>query len=194
MSFGTPTTVPGHPSPFFGVVDTTENAFRLVIAARRGLVPRISQRLRHAELKEMITNGAVFLFSVEESGMKRWRDGLFWSPSRIDGNFLVYKEMNPVGEGRSSREEWLSSSAQDPNGGLKAGGLHKRTITVKIEGHEFHVISYYRPEDVESGRLNVISSRPDITNLDLPEDLFRTADYRVAPQFFTHSEMRSSPT
>lgn len=89
MSFGTPTTIPSHPSPFFGVVDTTENAFRLVIAAQRGLVPRIAQRLRHAELKEMITNGAVFVFSVEESGMKRWRDGLFWSPSRIDGNFLV---------------------------------------------------------------------------------------------------------
>lgn len=34
--------------------------------------------------------------------------------------------MNPVGEGRSSREEWLSSSSQEPNGGLKVGGLHKR--------------------------------------------------------------------
>ncbi|KAF7966599.1 hypothetical protein HWV62_37783 [Athelia sp. TMB] len=192
MSFGTPTTVPGHPSPFFGFVDTTDNAFRLVLAAQRGLVPRIAQRLRHAELKEMITNGAIFVFSVEESGMKRWRDGLFWSPSRIDGNFLVYKEMNPVGEGRSSREEWLSSSSQDPNGGLKVGGLNKRTITVKVEGHEYHVISYYRPEDVDSGRLNVLSNRADIMALDLPQHLFRMADYRVPPQFTTPSERRSS--
>lgn len=52
----------------------------------------------------MIKSGAVFVFSVEESGIKRWTgeiafitqtasaydaDGLLWSPSRIVGNFLV---------------------------------------------------------------------------------------------------------
>lgn len=91
MSFGLPPTTPSHPylKPFFGVVDNTIHAFQLVLAAQRGIVPRIAQRLKQAELREMITSGAVFIFSVEESGMKRWRDGLFWTPSRIDGNFLV---------------------------------------------------------------------------------------------------------
>lgn len=37
----------------------------------------------------MVGSGAVFIFAVEESGMKRWTDGRGWSPSRIDGNFLV---------------------------------------------------------------------------------------------------------
>jgi len=37
----------------------------------------------------MITSGAVFVFSVEESGIKRWTDSMVWSPSRIVGNFLV---------------------------------------------------------------------------------------------------------
>lgn len=37
----------------------------------------------------MIKSGAVFIFSVEESGIKRWTEGLAWSQSRISGNFLV---------------------------------------------------------------------------------------------------------
>lgn len=37
----------------------------------------------------MIRSGAVFVFSVEESGIKRWTEGLAWSQSRISGNFLV---------------------------------------------------------------------------------------------------------
>lgn len=91
MSFGLPPTTPNHPypQPFFGVVDNTVHAFQLVLAAQKGMVPRISQRLKQIELREVITSGAIFVFSVEESGMKRWRDGLFWTPSRIDGNFLV---------------------------------------------------------------------------------------------------------
>lgn len=37
----------------------------------------------------MVKSGAVFIFATEESGIKRWTEGLAWSPSRIDGNFLV---------------------------------------------------------------------------------------------------------
>jgi len=35
----------------------------------------------------MITSGAVFVFSVEESGIKRWTDSMVWSPSRNCGQF-----------------------------------------------------------------------------------------------------------
>ncbi|CAO3597762.1 unnamed protein product [Absidia cylindrospora] len=27
-------------------------------------------------------------------GIKRWTDGLVWSPSRIFGNFLIYRELD----------------------------------------------------------------------------------------------------
>lgn len=37
----------------------------------------------------MVVSGAVFVFDVAEAAMKRWTDGKMWSPSRIDGNFLV---------------------------------------------------------------------------------------------------------
>jgi hypothetical protein len=74
--------------PFVGYVETTIHALRLIYAARQGVIPRITRRLNYAERKTMIKSGAVFVFGVEESGIKRWRDGLHWSSSRI-GNFLV---------------------------------------------------------------------------------------------------------
>ncbi|KAF9969715.1 hypothetical protein BGZ73_007778 [Actinomortierella ambigua] len=41
----------------------------------------------------LIDHGAVFVFREDESGISRWTDGRIWSPSRISGNFLVYKEL-----------------------------------------------------------------------------------------------------
>lgn len=107
--------------PFYGYIDTTEDALRLIEvrvtqtfgyfnitglrfprtppvllylivpykAARRGILPRVTRRLNELERRSMIRSGAVFVFSVEESGIKRWTEGLAWSQSRISGNFLV---------------------------------------------------------------------------------------------------------
>lgn len=74
---------------FFGTVDNTIEALRLVRAAQLGIVPRVKQRLDAEERKKMVVSGAVFVFDVEEAAMKRWTDGKIWSTSRIDGNFLV---------------------------------------------------------------------------------------------------------
>ena len=75
--------------PFQGYVETTGDALRLIQAARSGMIPRITRRLNELERRSMIRSGAIFVFSVEESGIKRWTEGLQWSPSRIAGNFLV---------------------------------------------------------------------------------------------------------
>ncbi|KAG0194213.1 hypothetical protein DFQ28_000932 [Apophysomyces sp. BC1034] len=45
----------------------------------------------------MIQSGSVFVFDERESGIKRWTDGLVWSPSRILGNFLIYRELDKRG-------------------------------------------------------------------------------------------------
>src|ERR1700737_200337 len=74
---------------FIGIVETTVEAMRLIYAAHHGIIPRISRRLNLAERKEWIVSGAVFVFDVEESKIRRWTDGLDWTPSRIAGNFLV---------------------------------------------------------------------------------------------------------
>ena len=51
----------------------------------------------------MITSGSVFVFDEDESGIKRWTDGFFWSPSRILGNFLLYRETDKRGAGHRGR-------------------------------------------------------------------------------------------
>jgi hypothetical protein len=84
--------------PWSGWIETTGDALLILEAARRGLIPRVTRRLVDAERK-MITSGSVFVFDEDESGIKRWTDGFFWSPSRILGNFLLYRETDKKGAG-----------------------------------------------------------------------------------------------
>ena len=58
--------------PFIGYVETTLNALRLIHAARQGVIPRITRRLNDSERRTMIKSGAVFVFCVQESQIKRW--------------------------------------------------------------------------------------------------------------------------
>ena len=91
--------------PWSGWIETTGDALLILEAARRGLIPRVTRRLVDSERK-MITSGSVFVFDEDESGIKRWTDGFFWSPSRILGNFLLYRETEKRGAGhRSARAE-----------------------------------------------------------------------------------------
>lgn len=88
--------------PWCGWIETTGDALIILEAARRGLIPRVTRRLVDAERK-MITSGSVFVFDEDESGIKRWTDGFFWSPSRILGNFLLYRETDKRGAGHRGR-------------------------------------------------------------------------------------------
>lgn len=65
-------------------------------------------------------SGSVFVFDEHESGIKRWTDGLIWSPSRILGNFLIYRETHkPKRNSQSSANQQQSYSIEtfnyDPN-------------------------------------------------------------------------------
>ncbi|CAO3638177.1 unnamed protein product [Cunninghamella echinulata] len=77
---------------FFGYVETTHDSLILLEASRQGILPRVRRRLQEQE-RQLIKSGAVFCFNENESGIKRWTDGLVWSPSRILGNFLIYREL-----------------------------------------------------------------------------------------------------
>lgn len=89
MTSAVPSVTPSSDVPFLGFVETTGDALRLVQAARQGLIPRITRRLNDEERGRIVCSGSIFIFSVEESGIKRWTEGLSWSASRIAGNFLV---------------------------------------------------------------------------------------------------------
>ena len=122
--------------PWSGWIETTGDALLILEAARRGLIPRVTRRLVDTERK-MITSGSVFVFDEDESGIKRWTDGFYWSPSRILGNFLLYRETDK----RSTVHRGPKSDApsSDPNA----------TDGAKVEGS-----SLSRPK-TDSGHVGV---------------------------------------
>ncbi|GAA95276.1 uncharacterized protein L969DRAFT_92465 [Mixia osmundae IAM 14324] len=78
---------------FFGYVETTLDALLVFEACHRGILAKVPRRLQDKE-KELIRSGSIFVFDEKEAGIKRWTDGMIWSPSRILNNFLVYREMD----------------------------------------------------------------------------------------------------
>ncbi|KAF8130539.1 Gti1/Pac2 family-domain-containing protein [Boletus edulis] len=208
--------------PWSGWIETTGDALLILEAARRGLIPRVTRRLVDSERK-MITSGSVFVFDEDESGIKRWTDGFFWSPSRILGNFLLYRETDKRGAGhrgvRAEPPETVNEHSQynvdgarlegqslsRPKGesgstGLdrqrervlvgsltnsykfKSDGLMKKTFSLTIGGVSQHLISYYKIEDVEQGRLRSPSSLPELASLDISPEYLDKTHFRNPPK------------
>ncbi|KAL5526635.1 PTH2 [Sanghuangporus sanghuang] len=192
--------------PFYGFVETTGDALRLIQAARQGIIPRITRRLNDLERRAMIRSGAIFIFSDEESGIKRWTEGLSWSASRIVGNFLVYREVSDrsnartVAEGRRAAKrrgntnelsaaelaeqklaKALVGCLSDGSGRFKPNGLIKKTITINVDGSDHHLIAYYNQDDVRLGRLLPLTSRLDIMALEISPELLESTKFRIPP-------------
>ncbi|KAG6836637.1 hypothetical protein H0H93_005664 [Arthromyces matolae] len=206
--------------PWSGWIETTGDALLILEAARRGLIPRVTRRLVDSERK-MICSGSVFVFDEDESGIKRWTDGFFWSPSRILGNFLLYRETDKRGSGhRGSKSEAssdnnehhyndsskLEGSLSRPKGDdahlassdkriertlmgsltnsykFKPDGLMKKTFSLTIGGVSQHLISYYKIEDVQNGRLRPPSSLPELASLDISPEYLDKTHFRNPPK------------
>jgi len=120
---------PQHPNarPFFGMVETTVQALRLVHAARLSVIPRIIRRLDGRERNEMVVSGAVFVFSEEESGIRRWTDGRLFLSSRIDGNFLVSE--------RHIRRPWMRRGIPASQSSGVQGAEREKTWSQKYKPH-----------------------------------------------------------
>jgi hypothetical protein len=111
MYSGTPPSAPGSGSSslgsntlqptFTGYVASTKDALILFEACLIGHLNHIPRRPNERERNSLIHSGCVFIYVENASGIKRWTDGVTWSPSRILGNFLVYRELDrpfPPGE------------------------------------------------------------------------------------------------
>jgi len=107
--------------PWSGWIETTGDALLILEAARRGMIPRVTRRLVDSERK-MITSGSVFVFDEDESGIKRWTDGFFWSPSRILGNFLLYRETEKRNPGNRGLRNDVDQADQSASADAGAGG------------------------------------------------------------------------
>ncbi|RKP38713.1 gluconate transport inducer 1/Pac2, partial [Dimargaris cristalligena] len=74
-----------------GFIENSKDALLLFQACRLNLLPRASRRYTESE-RNHIRSGTVVVYDEAQSGIKRWTDGKIWSPSRIMGNFLIYRE------------------------------------------------------------------------------------------------------
>ncbi|PYI00126.1 camp independent regulatory protein [Aspergillus ellipticus CBS 707.79] len=116
---------------FTGYVATTQDALILFEACLTGVLHHVPRRPHDRERGHLVRSGSVFIYEENSSGIKRWTDGVTWSPSRILGNFLVYRELEkpfPPGEKKramkkANRRPVASSRPgepyprQDSNGG-----------------------------------------------------------------------------
>jgi hypothetical protein len=187
---------------YTGFIRSTLDALVIFEACRRGVCPKISRRLHDRE-RHLIASGSVFVFSETEAGIKRWTDGLIWSPSRIIGNFLVYRELvkrpsagdddgsldtispkrHPVplpsvaeleaANLQRAQERALVGSLTG-SAKFKEGGLVKKTISLA----GMHMITYYALDDVYQGRLREPSTLPELASFEISPDLLISKSFR----------------
>ena len=98
---------------FTGHVATTNDALILFEACLTGQLSHVPRRPHDRERTMLIRSGCVFIYEENASGIKRWTDGVTWSPSRILGNFLVYRELDkPFPPGEKKRAMKKNSRAR----------------------------------------------------------------------------------
>ncbi|TPX45076.1 hypothetical protein SeMB42_g03178 [Synchytrium endobioticum] len=171
---------------FHGLVETTVDALLIFEACRTGHLKRVTRRLRHRE-RANVQSGCVFVYDETESGVKRWTDGIAWSPSRILGNFLIYRQLvhkanvSKTAKKEAPQEETLLLSHGKPSYEVLENGLFKKTISVTANGHHQHLVSYFTKSDVLLKRLAQPSAVPVLAELPIGDDLLFHQRFRKGP-------------
>jgi hypothetical protein len=125
---------------FTGFVKTSMDGLILFQACLSGKLHFIPQRPGDKDCGDLIRSGNVFLYEGNASGIKRWTDGVAWSPSRVLGNFLIYRELDrpfPPGEKKRAikRKHSSLSGVDGPKRGDSArqGNVETPRPTVPLE-------------------------------------------------------------
>ncbi|KAF4548023.1 Global transcription regulator sge1-like protein [Elsinoe fawcettii] len=104
---------------FVGFVQNSMDGLMLFEACLSGKLHHVPRRPHDRERASLIKSGSIFIYEENASGIKRWTDGVAWSPSRILGNFLIYRELEkpfPPGEKKRAMKRKRSSQIDDPTG------------------------------------------------------------------------------
>jgi hypothetical protein len=183
---------------FDGYIGTTYDALIVFEACLSGRLSRALRRPKEDERQELIQSGKVFIYK-QESGITRWTDGVSWSPSRILDNFLVYRElMSSLGTGSkrkaikkdermgtesqsplntNNEDRWLISSLVDSYD-FKQDGLVKKTIKITIEKELYHLVCYYKCEDIKNGLFTTPSQHPTLQSI-IPRNELMAQNFKV---------------
>lgn len=179
---------PTQPS-FTGFVATASDAAVLLEASMQGYLLRVSCRPSLYDKVAVAQSGNVFIFEEKESKIRRWTDGIKWSPSRMLDGFMLYRELDgeQITSGHNKRlvpsHQRTSASVTQIESELygsliesyafKHNGLMKKTIGVKFAGSEWRLVSYYNADDVRSGILQCPSRDPGLQSIAPNEDIRR---------------------
>jgi hypothetical protein len=79
---------------FTGFVHNSMDGLILFEACLSGKLHHLPRRPSHQERSQLVKSGNIFIYEENASGIKRWTDGVAWSPSRILGNFMIYRELD----------------------------------------------------------------------------------------------------
>ncbi|KAF7724896.1 hypothetical protein EC973_000555 [Apophysomyces ossiformis] len=146
---------------YFGYIKTPQDALLILEGCRRGRLWRIDRRLSSKE-RQRIQSGSVFVFDEREAGMRRWTDGRTWSPSRVLGSFLTYREL----ETKRPRRFPLHCT-------YKPNGLIKQSFSIcTATNQKIHLISYYTKVDALTNTLRRPSADPTLNDIVIPKGLY----------------------
>lgn len=76
-----------------GCLWIAHDALIILEACLAGKLSYVSRRVQSIERTGLIVSQNVFVYEENTSRIKRWTDGLTWSPSRVVGDFFVYREL-----------------------------------------------------------------------------------------------------
>ncbi|KAI9330862.1 Gti1/Pac2 family-domain-containing protein [Obelidium mucronatum] len=145
------------PATFHGHIRTELDAKVLIEACIAGEMAVLNTS--KVPPRVTITSGTCVVFQegVSNGMLQRWRDGLLWSSSRIQGSFLLYREVKPVDDIKSPIPKHAKEPSSSPfsntivRGNYKhvPNGFAKRTITLEgSNGKKYRVICYFYPKHV----------------------------------------------
>ncbi|KAI9294950.1 hypothetical protein K502DRAFT_278596, partial [Neoconidiobolus thromboides FSU 785] len=126
---------------FKGYVEDIQDALILIEASVNGYLDQKKARLTFTE-KMQIRSGTTFILNENDTNIKRWSDGISWTPSRLMDGFFVYQQQSTLPY--DSHDAEIVKTDVD-----KHQVLHKKSIVIVApNNHKFHLFNYYRPMDV----------------------------------------------
>ncbi|KAI3649595.1 hypothetical protein MP228_005227 [Amoeboaphelidium protococcarum] len=177
--------MPNNFQTYKGRVQDANDAAILIQAAIDGTIPVVSWRLTALQ-RSQISSGDVFVYNKHESKIMRWTDGKLWSPSRIAGPFLIYKEAEEKRQCTPTDVHFnstirLTKSEHSQNTGvfasqkgvfyLKENGLIKKTLSIMVNGASYNLVAYCSVEDIDSPRFPRPCEDPHLANVQLSREL-----------------------
>ncbi|KAB5511621.1 Gti1/Pac2 family-domain-containing protein [Coniochaeta sp. 2T2.1] len=225
---GSPVGMPEILQPtYFGFVRTAKDACVLLEMLLSGRLPHVQRRPHERERADIVKSGNVFIYEESISGVRRWTDGVNWSPSRILGNFLIYREVKQGYPGEGGKKTAIKKKPRS-NGGVKKRSaetrsglinlpityaatngsndanrmglrtctgrwltrtrlstmawLRRRSLTVA-----HHLVSYYKAEDVLSGKLKPVRCKGWPRTAWTPWTMGRTSSRTITASSKIHS-------